>query len=152
MLATRASAISMGVSSKSKRVPTVTTVSCACKSTGGHARVAGSVDQQVTDHPEFTDRCGYGGDRRGRRQCRERRHECAEHVSEAADEQEPAERPRHPSRAQYQLAHRDQPQPEEHRAHRPQRSEEHTSELQSLMRISYAVFCLKTKKTPTQSN
>src|SRR3546814_7281926 len=28
-----------------------------------------------------------------------------------------------------------------------QRSEEHTSELQSLMRISYAVFCLKTKTT-----
>src|SRR3546814_3223976 len=28
------------------------------------------------------------------------------------------------------------------------RSEEHTSELQSLMRISYAVFCLKQKKTP----
>src|SRR3546814_7085452 len=27
----------------------------------------------------------------------------------------------------------------------PLRSEEHTSELQSLMRISYAVFCLKTK-------
>src|SRR3546814_6248062 len=37
------------------------------------------------------------------------------------------------------------------RAHRfcqpgvPERSEEHTSELQSLMRISYAVFCLKKK-------
>src|SRR3546814_6650751 len=31
----------------------------------------------------------------------------------------------------------------------PSRSEEHTSELQSLMRISYAVFCLKKKK---QSN
>src|SRR3546814_2567510 len=30
------------------------------------------------------------------------------------------------------------------------RSEEHTSELQSLMRISYAVFCLKTKHTPHQ--
>src|SRR3546814_7513946 len=30
---------------------------------------------------------------------------------------------------------------------RPFRSEEHTSELQSLMRISYAVFCLKKKKT-----
>src|SRR3546814_10757860 len=33
------------------------------------------------------------------------------------------------------------------------RSEEHTSELPSLMRLSYAVFCLKTKKTtqaPTQ--
>src|SRR3546814_3880965 len=29
----------------------------------------------------------------------------------------------------------------------PSRSEEHTSELQSLMRISYAVFCLKKKKT-----
>src|SRR3546814_9009030 len=29
------------------------------------------------------------------------------------------------------------------------RSEEHTSELQSLMRISYAVFCLKKKKTKT---
>src|SRR3546814_3362567 len=29
---------------------------------------------------------------------------------------------------------------------RPFRSEEHTSELQSLMRISYAVFCLKKKK------
>src|SRR3546814_10625070 len=30
------------------------------------------------------------------------------------------------------------------------RSEEHTSELQSLMRISYAVFCLKKKKKKTQ--
>src|SRR3546814_2441571 len=30
------------------------------------------------------------------------------------------------------------------------RSEEHTSELQSLMRISYAVFCLKKKKIPKQ--
>src|SRR3546814_6609975 len=29
----------------------------------------------------------------------------------------------------------------------PHRSEEHTSELQSLMRISYAVFCLSKKKT-----
>src|SRR3546814_6771467 len=45
--------------------------------------------------------------------------------------------------------------------HLPLRSEEHTSELQSLMRISYAVFCLKKKtkttattyknKTPTQN-
>src|SRR3546814_7124867 len=31
------------------------------------------------------------------------------------------------------------------------RSEEHTSELQSLMRISYAVFCLKKKKTTTHT-
>src|SRR3546814_2053746 len=36
----------------------------------------------------------------------------------------------------YSLVHDDLP-----------RSEEHTSELQSLMRISYAVFCLKKKKT-----
>src|SRR3546814_6976727 len=40
--------------------------------------------------------------------------------------------------------------------HRPDRrqalrSEEHTSELQSLMRISYAVFCLKKKKHNTKS-
>src|SRR3546814_2003689 len=33
--------------------------------------------------------------------------------------------------------------------HRLERSEEHTSELQSLMRISYAVFCLKKKKKTT---
>src|SRR3546814_3087362 len=32
------------------------------------------------------------------------------------------------------------------------RSEEHTSELQSLMRISYAVFCLKKKNINTYSN
>src|SRR3546814_5345421 len=32
------------------------------------------------------------------------------------------------------------------------RSEEHTSELQSLMRNSYAVFCLKKKKTNTYNN
>src|SRR3546814_8701155 len=32
------------------------------------------------------------------------------------------------------------------------RSEEHTSELQSLMRISYAVFCLKKKKTQTKKS
>src|SRR3546814_3670631 len=32
------------------------------------------------------------------------------------------------------------------------RSEEHTSELQSLMRISYAVFCLKKKSNNTRNN
>src|SRR3546814_7661754 len=35
---------------------------------------------------------------------------------------------------------------------RMHRSEEHTSELQSLMRISYAVFCLKKKKTKKREN
>src|SRR3546814_2112486 len=34
----------------------------------------------------------------------------------------------------------------------PGRSEEHTSELQSLMRISYAVFCLKKKTHPSNNN
>src|SRR3546814_2725890 len=35
---------------------------------------------------------------------------------------------------------------------RDSRSEEHTSELQSLMRISYAVFCLKKKITRTKTS
>src|SRR3546814_6994316 len=38
------------------------------------------------------------------------------------------------------------PQPVSSCRRRTRRSEEHTSELQSLMRISYAVFCLKKKK------
>src|SRR3546814_3730953 len=43
---------------------------------------------------------------------------------------------------------------EVHRLQGPggERSEEHTSELQSLMRISYAVFCLKKKKKTQNSN
>src|SRR3546814_2574424 len=48
------------------------------------------------------------------------------------------------------VAHDVAHQPDEHQVHRMAqglgRSEEHTSELQSLMRISYAVFCLKKKK------
>src|SRR3546814_3360893 len=36
--------------------------------------------------------------------------------------------------------------------HQEKRSEEHTSELQSLMRISYAVFCLKKKKKNKKIN
>src|SRR3546814_6198937 len=38
------------------------------------------------------------------------------------------------------------------RRQRGRRSEEHTSELQSLMRISYAVFCLKKTKKKTKKN
>src|SRR3546814_6267441 len=41
-------------------------------------------------------------------------------------------------------------QPPGRRRSRFIRSEEHTSELQSLMRISYAVFCLKKKKNTTR--
>src|SRR3546814_7786986 len=47
------------------------------------------------------------------------------------------------------------PLPPERTLRPPMRSEEHTSELQSLMRISYAVFCLKqktTKQTETQQH
>src|SRR3546814_5804056 len=48
-----------------------------------------------------------------------------------------------------------QPDQHQHRPHRRgevvARSEEHTSELQSLMRISYAVFCLKKKTTKKTS-
>src|SRR3546814_6806714 len=40
---------------------------------------------------------------------------------------------------------------ESHAGGSHERSEEHTSELQSLMRISYAVFCLKKKKKNTTS-
>src|SRR3546814_2887821 len=46
--------------------------------------------------------------------------------------------------------HRDRPH-ERRRSASLQRSEEHTSELQSLMRISYAVFCLKKKKKITNT-
>src|SRR3546814_9272248 len=51
-------------------------------------------------------------------------------------------------RAEFDGRHRAFAEPlERQRANaREQRSEEHTSELQSLMRISYAVFCLKKKK------
>src|SRR3546814_3031854 len=42
---------------------------------------------------------------------------------------------------------RDRPRGRRGAAARCSRSEEHTSELQSLMRISYAVFCLKNKNT-----
>src|SRR3546814_3143393 len=55
-------------------------------------------------------------------------------------------------RAQIERFHALQHHPGVERAQRRpgvarERSEEHTSELQSLMRISYAVFCLKQKKT-----
>src|SRR3546814_5931071 len=45
------------------------------------------------------------------------------------------------------MGNRERQQPgTDRRRGRPERSEEHTSELQSLMRISYAVSCLKKKK------
>src|SRR3546814_3177098 len=67
------------------------------------------------------------------------------------DPQSPArvEAPGRPSRRRGAPA-REDPETPRHHGGRPRaraRSEEHTSELQSLMRISYAVFCLKKKKT-----
>src|SRR3546814_7406344 len=47
---------------------------------------------------------------------------------------------------QIEIRKRRPPRPARPRDRKPGRSEEHTSELQSLMRISYAVFCLKKKK------
>src|SRR3546814_2656237 len=46
--------------------------------------------------------------------------------------------------------HRQLAAPGRRNVQEPGRSEEHTSELQSLMRISYAVFCLKKQKTTTR--
>src|SRR3546814_6352907 len=46
-----------------------------------------------------------------------------------------------------EIGHEATDRPERRLRHPPERSEEHTSELQSLMRISYAVFCLKKKKS-----
>src|SRR3546814_6062234 len=50
-----------------------------------------------------------------------------------------------PVAASGRKAVRDTPKPERRPPSASLRSEEHTSELQSLMRISYAVFCLKKK-------
>src|SRR3546814_13641297 len=66
-------------------------------------------------------------DRRGRR--------IHEHARAAAD-------PRTMERARAHIGRA----AEQHQTRFATRSEEHTSELQSLMRISYAVFCLKKKK------
>src|SRR3546814_8106397 len=54
-----------------------------------------------------------------------------------------------PGAAAGAVLHADRPR---HRRVHEHRSEEHTSELQSLMRISYAVFCLKKKKKTTKAH
>src|SRR3546814_1242383 len=59
----------------------------------------------------------------------------------------PAYRSARPSAKARTREDRDHPRLRAGLARRTARSEEHTSELQSLMRISYAVFCLKKKKT-----
>src|SRR3546814_9639074 len=56
-----------------------------------------------------------------------------------------AQRRRDPREAGLLRPSRPQPGHPQNREQRQRRSEEHTSELQSLMRIPYAVFCLKKK-------
>src|SRR3546814_10498199 len=56
------------------------------------------------------------------------------------------------ARLRQSVARRTRSLPPPHVTHDVDRSEEHTSELQSLMRISYAVFCLKKKNKPNTTN
>src|SRR3546814_1784806 len=59
----------------------------------------------------------------------------------------------HPSGWRIEVTEADECRVHQLRLHAPvERSEEHTSELQSLMRISYAVFCLKKKRQLIPSN
>src|SRR3546814_10228051 len=76
-----------------------------------------------------------GADARGR--LRADRDPAPAHVGQELGRHPP--RRRCPRPLLHQAAHRQL-------RHHQRRSEEHTSELQSLMRISYAVFCLKKKK------
>src|SRR3546814_3707615 len=73
-------------------------------------------------------------------------------IGEGADDVQAVVRLDRSRRLHPQAGAVDHPQPQrvvpvQQRLQHGQRSEEHTSELQSLMRISYAVFCLKKKKT-----
>src|SRR3546814_1048227 len=70
--------------------------------------------------------------------CREQHLEKDEEVEDVAGQESAV----HPHQQQQEQRVKARP--------RPVRSEEHTSELQSLMRISYAVFCLKKKTTTTR--
>src|SRR3546814_9692234 len=78
-------------------------------------------------------------DRRARRAGDPRRRDLAGPVAQALPD--PAVLCHHPHR----LLHPDRDVDQSARRRHGERSEEHTSELQSLMRISYAVFCLKKK-------
>src|SRR3546814_9677519 len=73
---------------------------------------------------------------------RERR-ERGQAAAEAGDDQQP------PFRREMRRLHEVRDRQSDHVT---ARSEEHTSELQSLMRISYAVFCLKNKNKITTHN
>src|SRR3546814_9171729 len=82
-----------------------------------------------------------------RHQRDDRRGDVERHLPPGAVDVAAAEQLRRGDRA----ARDDHPDPRAHQRLRAIRSEEHTSELQSLMRISYAVFCLKKKNTTTSN-
>src|SRR3546814_9173354 len=77
-----------------------------------------------------------------------------DHREDRAQLDDDIERARHRAVEAEQFAREDQVAGRRHRQEfgQPLRSEEHTSELQSLMRISYAVFCLKKKNKNTMIN
>src|SRR3546814_2372503 len=90
------------------------------------------------------------GNRQTKRMTKQRRHrkpisKAAHHrrLGEGADETHRRMDTLHATRGDVDRGHQDQ---QASRDYPHPRSEEHTSELQSLMRISYAVFCLKKKK------
>src|SRR3546814_9225099 len=98
------------------------------KGSRADAEISRTSHRSCRRHPRLRTRV-----RRGcRPRCRARRHraDCRRRAA-------------HPQGVRHLLA---ASSPAEHR------SEEHTSELQSLMRISYAVFCLKKKKTHTHNS
>src|SRR3546814_2081178 len=71
---------------------------------------------------------------------------CLKHGLAAVDDDDVVGRRPPPQQFRHRLAAAGAEARDHHMIVQP-RSEEHTSELQSLMRISYAVFCLKKKKT-----
>src|SRR3546814_6531000 len=95
---------------------------------------------------------------------------CSSDLADQTPGHQPSQRPRHfvggfvESRAAAHRQHpcdapfiytgfeRDENRKNQHHNQAGERSEEHTSELQSLMRISYAVFCLKKKTKPTKTH
>src|SRR3546814_7199339 len=82
---------------------------------------------------------------------RQRRHETRALARDVAPRQRAGPEQQHRQRAPDLAFEMEHAMREIVQKRRERRSEEHTSELQSLMRISYAVFCLKKQKTQTNN-
>src|SRR3546814_2459493 len=100
-------------------------------------------DQAVGDHGG---RCAAGRDRR-ERQARESsaQHRASDAEARAAQLAEPYQHGNAQNHSEHEAQHDRRLAGAEPKMVRNDRSEEHTSELQSLMHISYAVFCLNKK-------